>query len=137
MPKEEAKNDSTEQGQRQRYQVRLPGFITDEEIVPYKALIDTTHRKSRQNKLPRTIGSNSELTPQTVNFLKINDKRCKGDMSTSIGSLFLSPSSGEASAHAARLHLSTWLCDYGLSRYAHGVARSPSSHILLAHFHAS
>ena len=34
MPKEEARNDSTEQGQhpRPRYQVRLPGFIPDEEI---------------------------------------------------------------------------------------------------------
>jgi hypothetical protein len=32
MPKEEARNDSMEQGQRPRYQVRLPGFIPDEEI---------------------------------------------------------------------------------------------------------
>ena len=32
MPKEEAKSDSKEKGQRPRYQVRLPGFITDEEI---------------------------------------------------------------------------------------------------------
>src|SRR6266550_1520531 len=58
-------------------------------------------------------------------------------MRTFIGSCFLPPSSGEGSAHADRLHLSAWLCDPGLSRYAHGVARSPSSHILLAHLHAS
>jgi hypothetical protein len=32
MPKEEARNDSTEKGTRSRYQVRLPGFIPDEEI---------------------------------------------------------------------------------------------------------
>jgi len=32
MSKEEAKSDSTEKGQHPRYQVRLPGFITDEEI---------------------------------------------------------------------------------------------------------
>ena len=32
MPKEEARNDATEQGQRPRYQVRLPGFITDEAV---------------------------------------------------------------------------------------------------------
>ena len=32
MPKEEARNDSTEQGQPPRYQVRLPGFIPDEAI---------------------------------------------------------------------------------------------------------
>ena len=32
MAQEEAKSDSTEKGTRPRYQVRLPGFITDEEI---------------------------------------------------------------------------------------------------------
>src|SRR5881397_3856422 len=58
-------------------------------------------------------------------------------MRTSIGSFFLSPSSGEGSTHADRLHLSAWLCDHGLSRYAHGVARAPSSDILLAPLHAS
>src|SRR5215212_1665842 len=58
-------------------------------------------------------------------------------MSTSIGSFFLSPSSGEGSVHADRLYLSAWLCDHGLSRHAHGVAWSPSSHLLLAHLHAS
>src|SRR5205823_3666034 len=58
-------------------------------------------------------------------------------MRTSLGSFFLSPSSGEGSDHADRLHLSAWLCDHGLSRYAHGVARAPSSDILLAHLHAS
>src|SRR5206468_1554684 len=68
---------------------------------------------------------------------KTNGKRCKGDMRTSLGSFFLSPSFGEGSAHADRLHLSAWLCDPGISRHAHGVARSPSSHILLAHLHAS
>ena len=54
-------------------------------------------------------------------------------MRTSIGSFFLYLSSGDGSAHAARLHLSAWLCDPGLSRHAHGVAQSPSSHILLAY----
>src|SRR5919109_2873301 len=58
-------------------------------------------------------------------------------MRTSIDSFFLSPSSGEGSAYADRLHLSAWLCDHGLSRHAHGVARSPSSHLLLAHLYAS
>ena len=32
MPKEETKSDSTEKVQGPRYQVRLPGFIVDEEI---------------------------------------------------------------------------------------------------------
>jgi hypothetical protein len=32
MSNEEAKSDSTAQGTRPRYQVRLPGFISDEEI---------------------------------------------------------------------------------------------------------
>src|SRR5262245_18506657 len=58
-------------------------------------------------------------------------------MRTSIGSLLLSPSSGEGFGHADRLHLSTWLCDPGLARHAHGVARAPSSHFLLASLHAS
>src|SRR4029450_9546658 len=58
-------------------------------------------------------------------------------MSTSSGSFFLSPFSGDGSAHADRLHLSAWLCDHGLSRYAHGVARAPSSHLLLAHLPTS
>src|SRR5215831_8747793 len=58
-------------------------------------------------------------------------------MRTAMGSFFLSPSSGEGSAHADRLHLSAWLCDYGLSRHAYGVARAPSAHILLAHLYAS
>src|SRR5262249_42074807 len=58
-------------------------------------------------------------------------------MRTSIDSFFLYPSSGDGSAHADRLLLSTWLCDHGLSRHAHGVARAPSSHFLLAHLHAS
>src|SRR5215211_8616711 len=76
-----------------------------------------------------------QLTFQVV--LKINDTRCKGGMGTSIGSFFLYPSYGDGSAHADRLHLSAWLCDCGISRHAHDVARSPSSHILLAHLHAS
>jgi hypothetical protein len=54
-----------------------------------------------------------------------------------IGSLFLHLSSGEGSAPADRLHLSAWLCDPGLSRHAHGVAWSPSAHLLLAPLHAS
>src|SRR4030095_12149337 len=58
-------------------------------------------------------------------------------MRTSIASFFLDPSYGDGSAHAARLHLSAWLYDHSISRHAHGVARSPSSHILLAHLHAS
>src|SRR5262249_45410644 len=58
-------------------------------------------------------------------------------MSTSTGRFFLSPSSGEGSAHADRLHLSAWLCDPGLSRHTHGVARAPLAHLLLAHLHAS
>src|SRR4029434_6833966 len=58
-------------------------------------------------------------------------------MRTSIGSFFLSPSSGEGSAHADRLYLSAWLCHHGLSRHAHGMARSPSAYILLAHLYAS
>lgn len=32
MSKEETRSDSTENGTRPRYQMRLPGFITDEEI---------------------------------------------------------------------------------------------------------
>src|SRR2546430_11885366 len=58
-------------------------------------------------------------------------------MRTSIVSGCLSSSSGEGSAHADRLHLFAWLCDPGFSRHAHGVARAPSSHLLLAHLHAS
>src|SRR4029077_2044442 len=58
-------------------------------------------------------------------------------MTTSLGSFFLAPCSGEGSAHAERLHLSAWLCDHGLARHAHGVARAPSSDILLAHLPAS
>src|SRR5258708_34185446 len=58
-------------------------------------------------------------------------------MRTSIGSFVLYPSSGDGSAYADRLYLSAGLCDHGLSRHAHGLARSPSSHILLAHLHAS
>src|SRR6266705_4327055 len=58
-------------------------------------------------------------------------------MRTSIGSFLLYPSSGDGSAYADRLYLSAGLCDHGLSRHAHGVSRSPSSHILLAHLHAS
>src|SRR5215468_9350281 len=58
-------------------------------------------------------------------------------MSTSIGGFFLSPSSGEGSAHADRLHLSAWLCDHGLSWHARRVARAPSAHLLLAHLPAS
>src|SRR5215471_2984212 len=68
-------------------------------------------------------------------YWKINRKGCKGDMSTSIGSFFLSPFSAEGSVHADRLHLSARLCDDGLSRHAHGMARAPSSHLLLAHLH--
>src|SRR6516162_6680756 len=79
----------------------------------------------------------SELTPCAINCLKINEKRYKGDMSTSIASFLLSPSSEEGSVHADRLHLSPWLCDPGLSRHAHRMARAPSPHILLAHLHAS
>src|SRR6266568_4661714 len=58
-------------------------------------------------------------------------------MRTSLVSGFLSSSSGEGSAHADRLHLFAWLCDHGIARHAHGVARAPSSHLLLAHLHAS
>src|SRR5262249_28545815 len=58
-------------------------------------------------------------------------------MRTSMGSFFLSPSSGEGSVHADRLHLSAWLCPHRLSRHAHGMARPPSSHLLLAHLHPS
>src|SRR5437867_10110147 len=58
-------------------------------------------------------------------------------MRTSIGSFLFYPSYGDSAAYADRLHLSAWLCDHGISRHAHGVARSPSSHILLAHLHAS
>src|SRR6266581_6778953 len=58
-------------------------------------------------------------------------------MRTSTGSFLLSPSSGEDSAHADRLHLFAWLCDHSLARHAYGVARAPSSHLLLAHLHAS
>jgi len=32
MPQEATRNDSTETGQRPRYQIRLPGFITDAEV---------------------------------------------------------------------------------------------------------
>src|SRR5437667_10227180 len=49
----------------------------------------------------------------------------------------VSLSSGEGSAYADRLHLFAWLCDHGLSWHAHGVAWAPSSHLLLAHLHAS
>src|SRR5499427_6749690 len=58
-------------------------------------------------------------------------------MSTAISSFFLFPSYGQGSAHAARLDLSAWLCDRSIWRHAYGMARSPSSHILLAHLHAS
>src|SRR5215813_2508711 len=58
-------------------------------------------------------------------------------MRISIGSFFLYLSYGDGSTHADRLHLSAWLCDPGLSRHAHGVAWSPSAHLLLAHLHAS
>src|SRR5215203_106671 len=58
-------------------------------------------------------------------------------MRISIGSFFLYLSYRDGSAHADRLHLSAWLCDPGLSRHAHGVAWSPSSHLLLAYLHAS
>src|SRR6267143_3281882 len=58
-------------------------------------------------------------------------------MRTSIVCFFLCTPYGNGAAHDDRLHLSAWLCDHGLSRHAHGVARSPSSHILLAHLHAS
>src|SRR5919204_1599490 len=58
-------------------------------------------------------------------------------MRTSIDSCFLSPPYGDGAAHADRLHLFAWLCDHGLSWYAHGVARAPSAHLLLAHLHAS
>src|ERR671934_1045291 len=58
-------------------------------------------------------------------------------MRTSIDSCFLSPPYGDGAAHADRLHLSAWLCDPRLSRYAHGVARAPSAYLLLAHLHAS
>src|SRR6266498_5361072 len=58
-------------------------------------------------------------------------------MRTSIGSFLLYPPSGDGSAHADRLHLSAWLCDHDLAWHAHGVARAPSSHLLLAHLHAS
>src|SRR5215471_12148272 len=50
---------------------------------------------------------------------------------------FPSTSSGDGSAHADRLHLSAWLCDPGVSRHAHRVARSSSPHLLLASIHAS
>jgi hypothetical protein len=57
-------------------------------------------------------------------------------MRTSLGSSFLSPSSGEGSAHADRLYLFAWLCAPGLSWYAPSVARAPSAHLLLAPLHA-
>jgi hypothetical protein len=44
------------------------------------------------SSLSQALPLDSELTPQTVNCLKINGKRCKGDMRTSTGSFFLSPS---------------------------------------------
>src|SRR5512132_901808 len=59
------------------------------------------------------------------------------DMRTSIVCFFLCTPYGNGAAHDDRFHLSAWLCDHGLSRHAHGVARSPSAPILLAHLHAS
>src|SRR5438034_11532820 len=50
---------------------------------------------------------------------------------------FSVPPYGESAAHDDGLHLSPWFCDYGVSRYAHRVARSPSPHPLLADLHAS
>src|SRR4030095_4859683 len=43
----------------------------------------------------------------------------------------------DGAAYDDRLHLSAWLCDPGVSRYAHGVARAPSPPPLLADLHAS
>src|SRR4030095_6171996 len=57
-------------------------------------------------------------------------------MRTAIGSFLLFPLSGGGAAHADRLHLSAWLCDHGLARHAHGVARAPSAYLLLAHLHS-
>ena len=54
-----------------------------------------------------------------------------------IGYWFRSTSSGDGVAHADGLYLSAWLCDRGVSRYAHRVARSSSPYLLLAGVHAS
>src|SRR5215471_1831075 len=58
-------------------------------------------------------------------------------MRHSSGYCFRSTSSGDGAAHADGLHLSAWLCDLGVSRHAHRVARSSSPHLLLAGVHAS
>src|ERR1041384_2212672 len=58
-------------------------------------------------------------------------------MQHSIGYCFRSTSSGDGAAHADGLYLSAWLCDPGVSRHAHRVARSSSPHLLLAGVHAS
>jgi hypothetical protein len=54
-------------------------------------------------------------------------------MRTARGSFLRSPSSGEGSTPAERLHLAAGLGDPGLARPAHGVARAPSSPLRLAH----
>ena len=53
-------------------------------------------------------------------------------MRHSIVRWFLSTSSGDGAAHADGLHLPAWICNSGVSRHAHGVARTPSPHLLLA-----
>ena len=58
-------------------------------------------------------------------------------MRTSIVHFFLCLPYRDGAAHDDRLHLPAWLCDHGVSRHAHRVARSPSSPALLAHLHAS
>jgi hypothetical protein len=55
----------------------------------------------------------------------------------SIVRLFLCTPYKDGSGYDDRLHLSSWLCDDGISWYAQRVARSPSPHFLLAGLHAS
>jgi hypothetical protein len=58
-------------------------------------------------------------------------------MRHSIGHCFLAPSSGDGATHADGLYLPPGVCDPGLSRYAHRMARSASPHLLLVGVHAS
>jgi hypothetical protein len=55
----------------------------------------------------------------------------------SIVRLFLCTPYRDGSGYDDRLHLSSWLCDDGISWHAQRVARSPSPHFLLAGLHAS
>src|SRR5215470_11573272 len=79
----------------------------------------------------------SESTPCTAKALQIKAERCKGDMSTSMGSFFLWPSSGDSAAYDDGLHVSARLCDACVSRHTHRVAWAPSPPALLADFHPS